>query len=133
MGAVQPWHGGCGRGQGGQERRWTPCQPEGSGRSMLDPATTARLMNRLRGEKSDAGSDADALSGLPLRREGLGLIGEGMTNRQIGKRLYLSEKTVKNPISRLVAKRGVEQRIQAAVLATQATAPPDADAGPHQS
>ncbi|MFE6690243.1 response regulator transcription factor, partial [Streptomyces sp. NPDC057743] len=49
----------------------------------------------------------------------LGLIGEGMTNRQIGARLYLSEKTVKNHISRLLAKLGVERRIQAAVLATQ--------------
>ncbi|WP_329154179.1 response regulator transcription factor [Streptomyces sp. NBC_01456] len=106
-----------------------------SGRSMLDPATTARLMSSLRGEKSDAGSEEDVLSGLsPREREILGLIGEGMTNRQIGKRLYLSEKTVKNHISRLLAKLGVERRIQAAVLATQAAAPPDeAAAGTHQS
>ncbi|MEV0371261.1 response regulator transcription factor [Streptomyces sp. NPDC050636] len=103
-----------------------------SGRSMLDPATTARLMNSLRGEDSDAEPEADALSGLsPREREILGLIGEGLTNRQIGSRLYLSEKTVKNHISRLLAKLGVERRIQAAVLATQAH-PPHADPGSHR-
>ncbi|MGV4926912.1 response regulator transcription factor (plasmid) [Streptomyces sp. BHT-5-2] len=92
-----------------------------SGRSMLDPATTARLMRRLRGGEEDvAPSEEDALSGLSAReREILELIGEGLTNRQIGARLYLSEKTVKNHISRLLAKLGVERRIQAAVLATQ--------------
>ncbi|WP_310719058.1 response regulator transcription factor [Streptomyces lydicus] len=92
-----------------------------SGRSMLDPATTARLMTTLRGEEDATEPQADALSGLsPREREIVGLIGEGLTNRQIGKRLYLSEKTVKNHISRLLAKLGVERRIQAAVLATQA-------------
>ncbi|WP_438483811.1 response regulator [Streptomyces sp. S186] len=97
-----------------------------SGRSMLDPATTARLMRRLRGEEEDAApSEEDALSGLSGReREILELIGEGLTNRQIGARLYLSEKTVKNHISRLLAKLGVERRIQAAVLATQHGAGP---------
>lgn len=96
-----------------------------SGRSMLDPATTSRLMSTLRGEDSDEEPEADALSSLsPREREILGLIGEGMTNRQIGKRLYLSEKTVKNHISRLLAKLGVERRIQAAVLATQAAPVP---------
>ncbi|MFG2892430.1 response regulator [Streptomyces sp. NPDC048248] len=102
-----------------------------SGRSMLDPATTARLMHSLRGEEAGGQPEADALAGLsPREREILGLIGEGLTNRQIGKRLYLSEKTVKNHISRLLAKLGVERRIQAAVLATQA-APPAAGSGPH--
>lgn len=61
------------------------------------------------------------LPGLTDReREILELIGEGLTNRQIGQRLYLAEKTVKNHISRLLAKLGVERRIQAAVIATQA-------------
>jgi DNA-binding NarL/FixJ family response regulator len=93
-----------------------------SGKSMLDPATTARLMSSLRGE--DAATDADQpLSGLsPRERQILALIGEGLTNRQIGKRLYLSEKTVKNHISRLLAKLGVERRVQAAVLATRPAA-----------
>lgn len=101
-----------------------------SGRSMLDPATTSRLMSTLRGEDSDEEPEADALSSLsPREREILGLIGEGLTNRQIGKRLYLSEKTVKNHISRLLAKLGVERRIQAAVLASQAA--PGAEGGRH--
>ncbi|MFH9224057.1 response regulator [Streptomyces lydicus] len=100
-----------------------------SGRSMLDPATTTRLMTTLRGEENATEPQADALSGLsPREREIVGLIGEGLTNRQIGKRLYLSEKTVKNHISRLLAKLGVERRIQAAVLATQATSPPETHA-----
>lgn len=87
-------------------------------------------MSTLRGEDSGEEPEADVLSGLsPREREILGLIGEGLTNRQIGKRLYLSEKTVKNHISRLLAKLGVERRIQAAVLATQAAPAPDTPAG----
>ncbi|GGO50337.1 DNA-binding response regulator [Streptomyces daqingensis] len=93
-----------------------------AGQSMLDPATTARLMGSLRGpdaHKDEQGPAAFAdLS--PRERDILELIGEGMTNHEIGKRLYLSEKTVKNHISRLLAKLGVERRVQAAVLATQA-------------
>ncbi|ANW21552.1 response regulator [Streptomyces clavuligerus] len=90
-----------------------------SGQSMLDPATTARLMNSLRAPRTPD-PEADRLGGLTEReREILELIGEGLTNRQIGARLYLAEKTVKNHISRLLAKLGVERRIQAAVLATQ--------------
>ncbi|QHC24173.1 response regulator [Streptomyces sp. GS7] len=102
-----------------------------SGRSMLDPATTARLMHSLRGEGADAGPEADALAGLsPREREILVLVGDGLTNRQIGQRLYLSEKTVKNHISRLLAKLGVARRIQAAVLATRAAPPADGDTRP---
>jgi DNA-binding NarL/FixJ family response regulator len=93
-----------------------------SGQSMLDPATTARLMNSLRDDGSSAGPEQQALAALsPREREILALIGEGLTNRQIGKRLYLSEKTVKNNVSRLLAKLGVERRVQAAVIATQST------------
>ncbi|MEE1803510.1 response regulator transcription factor [Streptomyces sp. JV176] len=96
-----------------------------SGQSMLDPATTTRLMSSLRGEEDGTGAEADALSQLsPREREILVLIGEGLTNQEIGKRLFLSEKTVKNHISRLLAKLGVARRIQAAVLATQSTARP---------
>jgi two-component system response regulator DevR len=92
-----------------------------SGQSMLDPATTTRLMSSLRGDDAvQEPQDALLASLTPREREILGLIGEGLTNRQIGQRLYLSEKTVKNHISRLLAKLGVERRIQAAVLATQA-------------
>ncbi|MBB1255800.1 response regulator [Streptomyces alkaliterrae] len=91
-----------------------------SGQSMLDPATTARLMSSLRGQRAEPEPEEDALAGLtPREKEILALIGEGLTNRQIGQRLYLSEKTVKNNISRLLAKLGVERRVQAAVIATK--------------
>ncbi|MGW0283466.1 response regulator [Streptomyces sp. NPDC003236] len=91
------------------------------GESLLDPSATARLMARLRGDQEPE-EEPDELPGLTDReREILALIGEGLTNRQIGQRLYLAEKTVKNHISRLLAKLGVERRVQAAVIATQAT------------
>lgn len=90
------------------------------GQSLLDPSAATKLMARLRGG-SQQEEAPDALPGLTEReREILALIGEGLTNRQIGQRLYLAEKTVKNHISRLLAKLGVERRIQAAVIATQA-------------
>ncbi|MED7955081.1 response regulator transcription factor [Streptomyces sp. BE20] len=92
-----------------------------SGQSMLDPGATTRLMARLRGDAVTASS-----SGLPQlterEREVLALVGEGLTNRQIGQRLYLAEKTVKNHISRLLAKLGVERRVQAALIANQTLA-----------
>ncbi|MDX3524914.1 response regulator transcription factor [Streptomyces sp. ID05-39B] len=91
-----------------------------AGQSLLDPSATAKLMARLR-QGQEPQPEPDALPGLTEReREILALIGEGLTNRQIGQRLYLAEKTVKNHISRLLAKLGVERRIQAAVIATQA-------------
>ncbi|GHI92718.1 response regulator [Streptomyces olivaceus] len=91
-----------------------------AGQSLLDPSAATRLMARLRGEQAKEEAP-DVLPGLTDReREILALIGEGLTNRQIGQRLYLAEKTVKNHISRLLAKLGVERRIQAAVIATQA-------------
>ncbi|MFF4359957.1 response regulator [Streptomyces sp. NPDC001604] len=90
-----------------------------AGQSLLDPSATARLMARLRGGQQE--EEPDPLPGLTDReREILSLIGEGLTNRQIGRRLFLAEKTVKNHISRLLAKLGVERRIQAAVIATHA-------------
>ncbi|MFI6151328.1 response regulator [Kitasatospora sp. NPDC051170] len=86
-----------------------------SGQSMLDPGATTRLMARLRGEGVRQPSEAARLT--DREQEVLALIGEGLTNRQIGERLYLAEKTVKNHISRLLAKLGVERRVQAALLA----------------
>lgn len=91
------------------------------GQSLLDPSATTRLMARLREGGEQHEKEPEMLQGLTAReREILTLIGEGLTNRQIGERLYLAEKTVKNHISRLLAKLGVERRIQAAVIATQA-------------
>ncbi|AKH85626.1 LuxR family transcriptional regulator [Streptomyces sp. CNQ-509] len=91
-----------------------------SGKSMLDPSTTARLMESLRHEAEPEPRDAALASLTGRERDILELIGEGLTNREIGKRLYLSEKTVKNHISRMLSKLGVERRIQAAMIATQA-------------
>ncbi|MFF0548788.1 response regulator [Streptomyces sp. NPDC004311] len=91
-----------------------------AGRSMLDPDTTARLMRSLREPGAGTEPRDDRLAPLSEReREVLELIGEGLTNRQIAERLHLSEKTVKNHISRILGKLGVERRVQAAVIATQ--------------
>ncbi|WP_228984875.1 response regulator transcription factor, partial [Streptomyces sp. DH12] len=85
------------------------------------PDTCWNVVLRLRGGPRKEQQEPDVLPGLTEReREILELIGEGLTNRQIGQRLYLAEKTVKNHISRLLAKLGVERRIQAAVIATEA-------------
>ena len=83
-----------------------------AGKSLLDPVATARVLERLRdgGQKED-----ERLSGLTKQeRKILDLIGEGMTNRQIGAELHLAEKTVKNYVSSLLAKLGMERRTQAA-------------------
>ncbi|MFE2521354.1 response regulator [Streptomyces mirabilis] len=99
-----------------------------SGQSMLDPTTTAQLMRSLRADPTEAPALAPELAGLsPRERDILALIGDGLTNREIGKKLYLSEKTVKNHISRLLAKLGVQRRVQAAVLASQLERPDTAD------
>ncbi|MFF4582689.1 response regulator [Streptomyces sp. NPDC001389] len=91
-----------------------------TGQSMLDPATTARLMHSLRDPEAARGPEDTRLATLSEReRAVLELIGDGLTNRQIAKELYLSEKTVKNHISRLLGKLGVERRVQAAVIAAQ--------------
>ncbi|WP_062643510.1 response regulator [Streptomyces maremycinicus] len=95
-----------------------------SGQSMLDPATTARLMRSLRADPAETPAVPSELASLsPRERDILALIGDGLTNREIGKRLYLSEKTVKNHISRLLAKLGVQRRVQAAVLASHLEQP----------
>jgi DNA-binding NarL/FixJ family response regulator len=88
-----------------------------AGGSLLDARTTAQVMERLR---IGTQREVDPLKELTMReREILDLIGEGLTNRQIGERLHLAEKTVKNYVSNLLAKLGMERRTQAAVLATE--------------
>ncbi|MEW2051779.1 response regulator transcription factor [Streptomyces sp. NBC_00377] len=102
-----------------------------AGQSMLDPSTTARLMRSLRADPADSPAVPSELASLsPRERDILALIGDGLTNREIGKKLYLSEKTVKNHISRLLAKLGVQRRVQAAVLASQLERP---EAGEHRT
>jgi len=97
------------------------------GQSMLDPGATTRLMARLRGDAAPQTPDFPQLTA--RERDILALVGEGLTNRQIGQQLFLAEKTVKNHISRLLAKLGVERRVQAAVIATQALAANGTGAG----
>ncbi|MEE1786703.1 response regulator transcription factor [Streptomyces sp. SP17BM10] len=92
-----------------------------SGQSMLDPGATSRIMARLRCERAPQESGLPELTA--REREILALVGEGLTNRQIGERLYLAEKTVKNHISRLLAKLGVERRVQAALIANRTLSP----------
>lgn len=90
-----------------------------SGKSLLDPMATQRVMERLRhGEKQD--SRLDGLS--DQERRILELIGEGMTNRQIGQQMHLAEKTVKNYVSSLLAKLGMERRTQAAAYVARLNA-----------
>jgi two-component system, NarL family, response regulator DevR len=88
----------------------------GAGKSLLDNRAAAALMAKLRG----AAERNDPLSGLTDReRTLLGLLSEGLTNRQIAARMFLAEKTVKNYVSRLLAKLGMERRTQAAVFASK--------------
>lgn len=85
-----------------------------SGHSLLDPAATQRVLERLRKTEEDD----ESLAGLSEQeRKILALIGEGMTNRQIGDELHLAEKTVKNYVSSLLAKLGMSRRTQAAAFA----------------
>jgi DNA-binding NarL/FixJ family response regulator len=86
------------------------------GGSLLDPEAASRVMARMR----DQATRADPLAELTgQERRILELIGEGLTNRQIGERMYLAEKTVKNYVSALFAKLGMERRTQAAAFAAR--------------
>ncbi|GLZ02569.1 DNA-binding response regulator [Actinomadura sp. NBRC 104412] len=87
-----------------------------SGQSLLDPRSTARMLERLR-ERQERKDPLQALTG--QERQILELIGEGLTNRQIGERMFLAEKTVKNYVSNLFAKLGMHRRTQAAAYAAQ--------------
>jgi DNA-binding NarL/FixJ family response regulator len=87
-----------------------------SGQSLLDPEAASRVMRRMR----DQTARADPLAALTgQERRILELIGDGLTNRQIGERMYLAEKTVKNYVSALFAKLGMERRTQAAAYAAR--------------
>jgi two-component system, NarL family, response regulator DevR len=86
------------------------------GQSLLDPSVTARVLERLR-----AGPDEDELLARlsPQERNILRLIADGLTNRQIAEQVHLAEKTVKNYVSNLLSKLGMERRTQAAVYAAR--------------
>ncbi len=86
----------------------------GAGESLLDPALTERVLERLRTPEDDE------LSALTTQeRRILDLIAEGLTNRQIGERMFLAEKTVKNYVSNLLSKLGMSRRTEAAVFAAR--------------
>ena len=87
-----------------------------AGNSLIDPALTSRLLERVRNPQATAPELAD-LTEQELKL--LAHIAEGLTNRQIGEQMFLAEKTVKNYVSSLLAKLGLERRTQAAVLATR--------------
>ena len=91
-----------------------------AGESLLDPKATERLLNRLRGTEPKDDERLEQLTG--QERRILDLIGEGLTNRQIGDQLHLAEKTVKNYVSSLLAKLGMERRTQAAAFSARLTA-----------
>jgi DNA-binding NarL/FixJ family response regulator len=91
-----------------------------AGQSLLDPSVTERVLERLR----NGPAEDERLSRLSEQeRKILDLIAEGLTNRQIGERMFLAEKTVKNYVSNLLAKLGMERRTEAAVFATRLARP----------
>jgi len=86
-----------------------------TGESLLDPAVTTRVLERLRNR-----DDTNELSALTdQERKILDLIGEGLTNREIGERMFLAEKTVKNYVSNLFSKLGMSRRTEAAAYAAR--------------
>jgi DNA-binding NarL/FixJ family response regulator len=92
----------------------------GAGGSLLDPRTTTALLNRIRRERQQR----DPLADLTEQEHAVfTLIGEGLTNRQIGEKLFLAEKTVKNYVSHLLAKLNMQRRTQAAALAARLNNP----------
>ncbi|MBW4718419.1 response regulator transcription factor [Saccharothrix obliqua] len=91
-----------------------------SGESLLDARSTSALLNRIRREREE-GDPVRMLT--EQERVVLEHIGHGLTNRQIAEAMFLAEKTVKNYVSHLLAKLGLERRTQAAVLATRLRKP----------
>ena len=86
-----------------------------AGASLLDPSVTTRVLERLRHR-----DDKDELATLTdQERNILDLVAEGLTNRQIGERMFLAEKTVKNYVSNILAKLGMSRRTEAAVYAAK--------------
>ena len=88
----------------------------GNGESLIDPAMTERVLDRLR-DGPERDERIDQLS--DQERRVLDLVAEGLTNRQIGARLYLAEKTVKNYVSNMLSKLGMDRRSEAAAYAAR--------------
>ncbi|TKK84033.1 response regulator transcription factor [Herbidospora galbida] len=92
-----------------------------AGQSLMDPQTTSAMLHRLR----DDAARKDPLAALTdQERRILEYIGDGLTNRQIGERMFLAEKTVKNYVSTLLTKLSMQRRTQVAALAARLQADP---------
>jgi two-component system response regulator DevR len=89
------------------------------GGSLLDPAAIQRMMDRLRDDSGGGDGDPRLANLTAQERKILDLLAEGLTNRQIGERMYLAEKTVKNYVSNLLMKLGMKRRTEAAVFAAR--------------
>ena len=87
-----------------------------AGQSLLDPAVTARVLERIRHGVEEP-QELKLLT--DQERRILEFIAEGLTNHEIAQRMFLADKTVKNYVSSVLAKLGLERRTQAAVLATR--------------
>jgi two-component system, NarL family, response regulator DevR len=88
-----------------------------AGGSLLDPAVTQQVLQRIRAGSAQEPEELASLT--HQERRILELIAQGLTNRQIGEEMFLAEKTVKNYVSSVLAKLGLERRTQAAVLANK--------------
>ncbi len=84
-----------------------------AGESLLDPAVTARVLERVRNPKGGE-QDAKLARLTPTESRILDMIAEGLTNRQIGERIHLAEKTVKNYVSTILSKLDMTRRAEAA-------------------
>jgi DNA-binding NarL/FixJ family response regulator len=100
-----------------------------SGRSLLDNRAAAALMGRIRAGEAKPGPLSDLTE---QERVVLDLIGEGLTNRQIGERMFLAEKTVKNYVSNMLAKLGMHRRSEAAAYMARLSAHRDDDYPPEE-
>jgi DNA-binding NarL/FixJ family response regulator len=118
VGAVMAGANGYLLKQADSERLTQAIRDAASGASSLDPRAAGALLTQFR-ELSAKQAEAE-LAGLTDReRRMLALIAEGYTNRAIGERLHLSEKTVRNHVSQLLRKLGFQRRSQAAAWAGQ--------------
>jgi two-component system response regulator DevR len=93
------------------------------GTSLIDPAVTEKLLAQLRRPTASPDPRMDQLT--DREREILELIAQGLTNRQIGERMFLAEKTIKNYVSTLLTKLGMQRRTQVAVYGAKLRPPED--------
>jgi two-component system response regulator DevR len=86
------------------------------GESLLDPTVTGRVLARIRGDVTAGDEDGGVEQLTPQERRIIGLVAEGMTNRQIGERVHLAEKTVKNYVSNILMKLDLSRRAEVAAF-----------------